>query len=401
MQMNGAEKDGEHSDKSNHDLSSHSNNAVDGASSSSSSAMQTSAAGPTVEIVRQQRFEVAPRYTDLKFIGEGAYGMVVSAFDHTTQQRVAIKKITPFEHQCFCQRTLREIKILARFRHENIINIQEVIRAQTIDQMKDIYIVQCLMECDLYKLLRHQRLTDEHICYFLYQILRGLKYIHSANVLHRDLKPSNLLLNTNCDLKICDFGLARIADPNTDHSGLLTEYVATRWYRAPEIMLNARGYYKPIDIWSVGCILAEMIGGRPLFPGKHYIEQINLILNVVGSPDEGDLTSIINERARNYVSLLPVRKRTPWKQLYPTASELSLNMLDFLLTFNPDRRVTVEEALKHPYLAQYYDPSDEPIAPHPFTFDMELDDLPLPELKQLIFEEIEVIPELLKNPHRE
>ena len=153
--------------------------------------------GPNVEIVRQQRFEVGPRYTDLKFIGEGAYGktsgrdetnraerlgMVVSAFDHNTQQRVAIKKITPFEHQCFCQRTLREIKILSRFRHENIINIQEVIRAPTIDQMKDIYIVQCLMECDLYKLLRHQRLTDEHICYFLYQILRGLKYIHSANV---------------------------------------------------------------------------------------------------------------------------------------------------------------------------------------------------------------------------
>lgn len=156
--------------------------------------------GANVEIVRQQRFEVGPRYTDLKFIGEGAYGkensstfqvqraffsrlgMVVSAFDHNTQQRVAIKKITPFEHQCFCQRTLREIKILSRFRHENIINIQEVIRAPTIDQMKDIYIVQCLMECDLYKLLRHQRLTDEHICYFLYQILRGLKYIHSANV---------------------------------------------------------------------------------------------------------------------------------------------------------------------------------------------------------------------------
>jgi mitogen-activated protein kinase 1/3 len=169
--------------------------------------------------------------------------MVASAYDHKNQTRVAIKKITPFEHQCFCQRTLREIKILSRFRHENIINIQEVLRAQTIDQMRDIYIVQCLMECDLYKLLRHQRLTDEHICYFLYQILRGLKYIHSANVyvkylckikdsklffsfsLHRDLKPSNLLLNTNCDLKICDFGLARIADPTQDHSGLLTEYV--------------------------------------------------------------------------------------------------------------------------------------------------------------------------------
>lgn len=366
-------------------------------SPSASSSHSPSASLKNVEFVRQQRFEVGPRYTDLKFIGEGAYGMVVSAFDHNTQTRVAIKKITPFEHQCFCQRTLREIKILSQFRHENIINIQEVMRAATIDQMKDIYIVQCLMECDLYKLLRHQRLTDEHICYFLYQILRGLKYIHSANVLHRDLKPSNLLLNTNCDLKICDFGLARIANPNKEHSGLLTEYVATRWYRAPEIMLNARGYYKPIDIWSVGCILAEMIGGRPLFPGKHYIEQINLILDVVGSPDEADLVSIVNERARNYISLLPVRQRTPWKKLYPQASDLALNMLDFLLTFNPNRRVSVEEALKHPYLAQYYDPTDEPVAPQLFTFDMEIDDLPLPQLKQMIFEETELINERLQQ----
>ena len=101
--------------------------------------------------------------------------------------------------------------------------------------------LQCLMHTDMCKLLKHQRLSDDHVCYFLYQILRGLKYIHSANVLHRDLKPSNLLLNSSCDLKICDFGLARVADPQLDHRGFLTEYVATRWYRAPEIMLNSRG----------------------------------------------------------------------------------------------------------------------------------------------------------------
>ena len=167
------------------------------------------------------------------------------------------------------------------------------------------------METDLYKLLKTQHLSNDHICYFLYQILRGLKYIHSANVLHRDLKPSNLLLNTTCDLKvllliaiflrlpnkeppfvqICDFGLARVADPTHDHTGFLTEYVATRWYRAPEIMLNSNGYSKSsnscacmmsylvtllllsslVDIWSVGCILAEMLSNRPIFPGKHCI----------------------------------------------------------------------------------------------------------------------------------
>jgi mitogen-activated protein kinase 1/3 len=120
-------------------------------------------------------------------------------------------------------------------------------------ELRDVYIVQGLMETDLFKLLKTQKLSDDHTCYFTYQILRGLKFIHSANVLHRDLKPSNLLLNSNCDLKICDFGLARIADPRHDHVGVLTEYVATRWYRAPEIMLNSRAYEQGIDVWSVGC----------------------------------------------------------------------------------------------------------------------------------------------------
>ncbi|KAK2121178.1 Mitogen-activated protein kinase 1 [Saguinus oedipus] len=240
-----------------------------------------------------------------------------SAYDNVNKVRVAIKKISPFEHQTYCQRTLREIKILLRFRHENIIGINDIIRAPTIEQMKDVYIVQDLMETDLYKLLKTQHLSNDHICYFLYQILRGLKYIHSANVLHRDLKPSNLLLNTTCDLKcrvmtvmpiptdpwprefvtysltdllICDFGLARVADPDHDHTGFLTEYVATRWYRAPEIMLNSKGYTKSIDIWSVGCILAEMLSNRPIFPGKHYLDQLNHILVAV---QEGSLVMTI------------------------------------------------------------------------------------------------------------
>uniref|UniRef100_A0AAX7TYF0 Mitogen-activated protein kinase n=1 Tax=Astatotilapia calliptera TaxID=8154 RepID=A0AAX7TYF0_ASTCA len=235
--------------------------------------------GPGTELVRGQAFDVGPRYSNLSYIGEGAYGMVCSAYDRENKIRVAIKKISPFEHQTYCQRTLREIKILLRFKHENIIGINDIIRAPTIEQMKDVYIVQDLMETDLYKLLKTQHLSNDHICYFLYQILRGLKYIHSANVLHRDLKPSNLLLNTTCDLKICDFGLARVADPDHDHTGFLTEYVATRWYRAPEIMLNSKGYTKSIDIWSVGCILAEMLSNRPIFPGKHYLDQLNHILD--------------------------------------------------------------------------------------------------------------------------
>lgn len=342
---------------------------------------------PYAENVRGQVFTVGPRYTSLQYIGEGAYGMVVSAFDNETKTKVAIKKISPFEHQTYCQRTLREIKILTRFNHENIIDIRDIIRATTMDLMKDVYIVQCLMETDLYKLLKTQRLSNDHICYFLYQILRGLKYIHSANVLHRDLKPSNLLLNTTCDLKICDFGLARVADPDHDHTGFLTEYVATRWYRAPEIMLNSKGYTKSIDIWSVGCILAEMLSNRPIFPGKHYLDQLNHILGILGSPSNEDLSCIRNEKARSYLQSLPFKPKIPWTRLYPNAHAQALDLLEKMLTFNPQLRIRVEDALAHPYFEQYYDPQDEPIAQEPFKFDMELDDLPKEELKQLIYEE--------------
>lgn len=129
------------------------------------------------------------------------------------------------------------------------------------------------METDMHRVIRTQDLSDDHCQYFIYQTLRALKAMHSANVLHRDLKPSNLLLNANCDLKVCDFGLARSAASTDDNSGFMTEYVATRWYRAPEIMLTFKEYTKAIDVWSVGCILAEMLSGKPLFPGKDCMQK--------------------------------------------------------------------------------------------------------------------------------
>uniref|UniRef100_A0A8C4M571 Mitogen-activated protein kinase n=1 Tax=Equus asinus TaxID=9793 RepID=A0A8C4M571_EQUAS len=301
-----------------------------------------------VEVVKGQPFDVGPRYTQLQYIGEGAYGMVSSAYDHVRKTRVAIKKISPFEHQTYCQRTLREIQILLRFHHENVIGIRDILRAPTLEAMRDVYIVQDLMETDLYKLLKSQQLSNDHICYFLYQILRGLKYIHSANVLHRDLKPSNLLINTTCDLK---------------------------------------GYTKSIDIWSVGCILAEMLSNRPIFPGKHYLDQLNHILGILGSPSQEDLNCIINMKARNYLQSLPSKTKVAWAKLFPKSDSKALDLLDRMLTFNPNKRITVEEALAHPYLEQYYDPTDEPVAEEPFTFDMELDDLPKERLKELIFQE--------------
>jgi mitogen-activated protein kinase 1/3 len=159
------------------------------------------------------------------------------------------------------------------------------------------------METDMHRVIRTQDLSDDHaqvnrdtfapfvlifthLQYFIYQTLRALKALHSADVIHRDLKPSNLLLNANCDLKVCDFGLARsvkTAEPSGTETGFMTEYVATRWYRAPEIMLTFKQYTKAIDVWSVGCILAEMLSGKPLFPGRDYHHQLTLILDVLGN----------------------------------------------------------------------------------------------------------------------
>ncbi|KHJ75748.1 hypothetical protein OESDEN_24636, partial [Oesophagostomum dentatum] len=168
-------------------------------------------------------------------------------------------------------------------------------------------------------------------------------------------------LQTNhiLNLQICDFGLARVADPRTDHTGFLTEYVATRWYRAPEVMLNSKGYTKSMDVWSVGCILAEMLNNRPLFPGKHYLDQLNLILAVIGSPSEEDLKCIMNEKARSYLKSLPQRAKVDWTAIYPNADPRSLDLLDKMLTFDPTRRIDVEEALAHPYFVEYYDPNEE------------------------------------------
>lgn len=187
-------------------------------------------------VVRNHSFQLCTSegYHSYEFLGEGAYGMVVKAVrDNRPGEAFAIKKISSFDHQTYCQRTLREIKILLKFDHENIISVKDVVRERldNVANMREIFLIQECMETDLFRLLRTQVLSNQHVCYFTYQILRGLKYIHSANVLHRDLKPSNLLLNSNCDLKICDFGLARVSDPGHNHEGQLTEYVATRWYR--------------------------------------------------------------------------------------------------------------------------------------------------------------------------
>lgn len=348
---------------------------------------------PTSASQRLKGFNVGDQYEIVALVGEGAYGTVCSAIHKPTGQKAAIKKITPFEHSMFCLRTLREIKLLKYFNHENIISMHEITKPTSLEAFKEVYLIQELMETDMHRVIRTQNLSDDHCQYFIYQTLRALKYMHSANVLHRDLKPSNLLLNANCDLKVCDFGLARSANFEEGNSaGFMTEYVATRWYRAPEIMLTFQEYTKAIDVWSVGCILAEMLSGKPIFPGRDYHHQLTMILDCLGTPAMDDFYAIKSRRARDYIRSLPFKKRVSFKQMYPKANPKAIDLLQKLLAFNPLKRITVDEALQHPYLELYHDPEDEPTCPPIpesfFDFDHHKDSLSKEQLKELIYEEI-------------
>ncbi|KAI1842080.1 hypothetical protein JX265_013925 [Neoarthrinium moseri] len=354
--------------------------------------------GRKVFKVFNQDFIVDERYTVTKELGQGAYGIVCAAVNNQTNEGVAIKKVTNvFSKKILAKRALREIKLLQHFRgHRN------VSRAPPPPSVPHPGAIEgpnprdapspChgqLMECDLAAIIRSgQPLTDAHFQSFIYQILCGLKYIHSANVLHRDLKPGNLLVNADCELKICDFGLARgfSVDPE-ENAGYMTEYVATRWYRAPEIMLSFQSYTKAIDVWSVGCILAELLGGRPFFKGRDYVDQLNQILHILGTPNEETLSRIGSSRAQEYVRNLPYMAKKPFQTLFPTANPDALDLLDRMLAFDPSSRISVEAALQHPYLKIWHDETDEPDCPTTFNFDFEVVD-DVGDMRKMILDEV-------------
>ncbi|XP_053721186.1 mitogen-activated protein kinase 6 [Synchiropus splendidus] len=328
-------------------------------------------------------FDLGSRYMDLKPLGYGGNGLVFSAVDTDCDKRVAVKKIILTDPQSV-KHALREIKIIRRLDHDNIVKVFETLgpngRRLTEDvvsltEVNSVYIVQEYMETDLCQLLDRGLLSEGHARLFMYQLLRGLKYIHSANVLHRDLKPANLFVNTeDLVLKIGDFGLARIMDPHYSHKGHLSEGLVTKWYRSPRLLLSPNNYTKAIDMWAAGCIFAEMLTGKTLFAGAHELEQMQLILEsipVLREEDRQELHSVIPVFIRNDMSV----PQTPLAKLLPDVSPQALDFLEKILTFNPMDRLTAEEALAHPYMADYSFPLDEPISLHPFHIEDEVDDI--------------------------
>mmetsp|Transcript_9894 Transcript_9894/g.13055 ORF Transcript_9894/g.13055 Transcript_9894/m.13055 type:complete len:568 (+) Transcript_9894:298-2001(+) len=343
-------------------------------------------------------FTVDRRYSFIRTIGSGAYGVVVSASDAKTNSELscAIKMVPKaFSDEIDAKRILREIKLLKHFQHDNIVNIIDMMppNVKYLEDFNDVYMVADLMETDLHRIIySKQKLSVDHVQYFIYQVLRGLKYIHSCKVLHRDLKPSNLLVNSNCDLKICDFGLARgIEDRDTTEQPgtmLLTEYVVTRWYRAPEIMLACHEYSYPIDVWSVGCIFGELLMRKPMFPGEDYIDQLTLISDKLGKLQDDELDFVTSDKAKRFMKKLPSKTPKHFSASFPGASNDALDVMRKMLQIHPYKRISVHAALQHAFFEPLHNPRDEPVADQAFDFSFEDQKLHRLKLQELIWKEV-------------
>merc|ERR1719456_1915035 len=276
-----------------------------------------------------QKYEVKQR------LGRGAYGIVWKCVEKDSGKTVALKKIfDAFQNSTDAQRTYREVIFLQElYGNEQVVGLENVLKASND---RDLYLVFEAMETDLHAVIRANALQPVHFQYIVWQILACLKYLHSAQCVHRDLKPSNILINSDCSIKLADFGLARTCvDGFVAEGAQLTDYVATRWYRAPEILLGSSQYKMTIDLWSTGCILGELMQGRPPFAGTSTLHQLECILELTGRPTVEEVEAIKSPFAATMLEAVPRRRRKEFHALFPKAALEELDLLRRMLQFNP------------------------------------------------------------------
>ncbi|XP_064633211.1 stress-activated protein kinase JNK-like isoform X2 [Lineus longissimus] len=315
------------------------------------------------ETVGDSIFTILKRYQNLKPIGSGAQGIVCAAYDTCTQQNVAIKKLSrPFQNVTHAKRAYREFVLMKLVNHKNIIGLLNAFTPQrSLEEFQDVYLVMELMDANLCQVIQMD-LDHERMSYLLYQMLCGIKHLHSAGIIHRDLKPSNIVVKSDCTLKILDFGLARTAGTTF----MMTPYVVTRYYRAPEVILGM-GYKENVDIWSVGCIMGEMIRGGVMFPGTDHIDQWNKIIEQLGTPSQ-EFMKRLQPTVRSYVENRPRYTGYPIDKLFPDVlfppdstehtglkAHQARCLLSKMLVIDPEKRISVDQALMHPYINVWYD----------------------------------------------
>uniref|UniRef100_A0A8C7UP90 Stress-activated protein kinase JNK n=1 Tax=Oncorhynchus mykiss TaxID=8022 RepID=A0A8C7UP90_ONCMY len=349
--------------------------------------------------VGDSTFTVLKRYQNLRPIGSGAQGIVCSAYDHNLERNVAIKKLSrPFQNQTHAKRAYRELVLMKCVNHKNIIGLLNVFTPQkTLEEFQDVYIVMELMDANLCQVIQME-LDHERLSYLLYQMLCGIKHLHAAGIIHRDLKPSNIVVKSDCTLKILDFGLARTAATGL----LMTPYVVTRYYRAPEVILGM-GYQANGDLYACACKFVCYVCERV------YIDQWNKVIEQLGTPSQEFLMKL-NQSVRTYVENRPRYAGFTFEKLFPDVlfpadsehnklkASQARDLLSKMLVIDASKRISVSEALQHPYINVWYDPT-EVEAPPPLITDKQLDEREhtVEEWKDLIYMEVQDWEERTKN----
>ena len=375
-----------------------------------------------------------------KELGKGAYGTVYLAVDRVSGQQVAIKRIDDvFRTRTDAKRTLREITILRQCDHPNICKLYDVLVPPDEFTFKHLWTIQEYGGWDLSRIVKNANKINgwglKHVKFIIYQLLCGLLYMQSGNIVHRDLKPSNILINNKCELKIIDFGLARQmnyqykeeqetrndvaragvwGDRQSGMERQLTQHVVTRWYRAPELILLQQYYNAEIDIWSVGCILAELLQTlepnrrvQPLFPGSSCFplsskrneknqnerfgeefraetHQLIKIFEVIGTPHRDDLMKLDNGPMKDYLLNLDYMPPVDFAEKFPHADRSALELLTRMLTFDPSKRITVQEALQSEFVAAVRRPEYEKLTTNTMVFPFEYGMQGSPENERLV-----------------
>ncbi|CCI48115.1 unnamed protein product [Albugo candida] len=340
-------------------------------------------------------FHVDAKYKPIRAIGKGSYGVVCAVTNIHTKEKLAIKKITPMAgDEWDATHTLREIRLMRCLgAHENVISLVDL---DMCEEKDELYMMMELADTDLHRLIQSScPLSDGHVRVIMFQLLCGIQALHENGVLHRDLKPGNILLNKDCELKITDFGLARMIPKqhaNPSNATPMTEYVITRWYRPPELMLAPNGCYNgAIDMWSAGCIFGELLTRKPLFPGNDFMDQLARIFRVVPIPNEGERGYDIDKDAARFLATLPNASSNGLADVCVNTTPHALDLIQNLLQFNPKKRFSVQEALAHPFFQGVVEEWGD-IPPlklsHSIDFSFDQGSLPLSTLRRYICDEV-------------
>jgi len=304
--------------------------------------------------------DLAVRYNVGRRIGRGCYGVVYEAAEaYGLGRNCAIKKMLfAYKAATDAQRSYREVSYLLQFAgHSNIMTIYDLVPS---NDDKHLYMVCEIMDADLQKAIKSMKMEDYQQKFITYQILRALKFIHSAGVIHRDLKPSNILISRRCEVKLADFGWSRSL-PASMAEGALTEYASARWYRCPEMLLGGSRYTSAGDMWALGCIAGEMNHLEPLIQGSCTQGMIDLMIDMFGKPTSFDIACMEAQYAQMMLEHLPMEiPRLSIEKRFKDCPREFIDFLQIVLQMNPQKRLSATEALEHPHMANFHNPDDEP-----------------------------------------